>query len=438
MIEPTALKRGTTRVGLVAYCSNGFQSVACFRLRKIEIRPYTTEDENNVFCIMADHKVIVFGGNHHNTLGVVRSLGEKHIFPYVFLVSTLKSSLVLKSRYLKEGKIFKGHEEALEYIIGHFSNETHKPVIICTSDQASSYVDLYYDRLREGFLFPNGGEQGRITSLMDKEKMINLATETGLNIAKSWTVTDNAVPRDIEYPCITKPLASIQGSKADIKICRNNEELLDYFRQQREGSKIQVQKYIEKDFEYQLIGCSLKGGQQVIIPGFTTIIRSASTTNTGFLKYAPVSELNYDAEKCIAFIRACNYSGLFSLEFIRGKDQADYFLEINFRNDGNAYTVTAAGMNLPYIWVLSLTGSSIREEISREIKQTVMMPELVDINHVLSRKISLKKWLKDVRTTDCFLYYHKEDKRPFYFQVRQTLLKIALYFPRAIFKKIFR
>jgi hypothetical protein len=39
VIEP--LERGTARaVGSVAYCSNGFQSVACFRLRKIEIRPW--------------------------------------------------------------------------------------------------------------------------------------------------------------------------------------------------------------------------------------------------------------------------------------------------------------------------------------------------------------------------------------------------------------
>jgi hypothetical protein len=39
VIEPTALERGMARaIGSVAYYSNGFQSVACFRLRKIEIR----------------------------------------------------------------------------------------------------------------------------------------------------------------------------------------------------------------------------------------------------------------------------------------------------------------------------------------------------------------------------------------------------------------
>lgn len=37
------------------------------------------------------------------------------------------------------------------------------------------------------------------------------------------------------------------------------------------------------------------------------------------------------------FIRDLGYSGLFSLEFIRDKSGKDYFMELNMRNDGNAY-----------------------------------------------------------------------------------------------------
>ena len=36
--------------------------------------------------------------------------------------------------------------------------------------------------------------------------------------------------------------------------------------------------------------------------------------------------------------------------FVRDNEGNDYFLEINMRNDGNAYCVTSAGVNLPYIW----------------------------------------------------------------------------------------
>ena len=37
-------------------------------------------------------------------------------------------------------------------------------------------------------------------------------------------------------------------------------------------------------------------------------------------------------------------------------------MEINFRNDGNAYALTGAGYNLPYIWCKGMTDNSIEDE----------------------------------------------------------------------------
>ena len=42
------------------------------------------------------NKIIVFGGNHHNTLGVIRSLGEAGITPILILHGT-NHSFVLGS-----------------------------------------------------------------------------------------------------------------------------------------------------------------------------------------------------------------------------------------------------------------------------------------------------------------------------------------------------
>lgn len=41
-----------------------------------------------------------------------------------------------------------------------------------------------------------------------------------------------------------------------------------------EAETIQLQEYIEKEFEFQLIGCSLDAGDIVLIPGYTQIIIS--------------------------------------------------------------------------------------------------------------------------------------------------------------------
>ena len=47
---------------------------------------------------MSNNKVLVIGADHHNTLGIVESLGEKGIKSYVLIVADIKTSFVLKSK----------------------------------------------------------------------------------------------------------------------------------------------------------------------------------------------------------------------------------------------------------------------------------------------------------------------------------------------------
>lgn len=49
---------------------------------------------------MSKKKVIVIGGNHHNTLGVLRSLGEKGVFSELILVTSSKYPYVKYSKYI--------------------------------------------------------------------------------------------------------------------------------------------------------------------------------------------------------------------------------------------------------------------------------------------------------------------------------------------------
>ena len=48
--------------------------------------------------------------------------------------------------------------------------------------------------------------------------------------------------------------------------------------------------------ELQLIGCSLNAGEKIIIPGFTKLIRQPKNTNTGYLLYSPIDQLDFDRE----------------------------------------------------------------------------------------------------------------------------------------------
>ena len=295
----------------------------------------------------------------------------------------------------------------------HVSQE--KAIVIACSDSIASYLDDNYSCLAKDFILPGSSVQGKITRFMNKNTMLEEAVKSGLNIPKSWVITSSSRNvEDIVYPCIVKPLISKNGTKSDITICENRKELEKYL-EFCNCNELQVQEYISKDMEFQLIGCSLDSGNDVIIPGVSIILRQPENTNTGFLKYIPIREFLYDKDACVKFLKHIGYSGLFSLEFIRDKNGVDFFMEINFRNDGNSICVTASGMNLPYIWYLYNSGQSYSKELTYEsMKEVIVMPEFEDFANVKNGNISLFKWLLDVKNTDRFMEFSKYDQKPFW------------------------
>ena len=66
------------------------------------------------------NKVLVIGADHHNTLGIVESLGEKGIKSYVLIVAEAKSSFVLKSKYVIEGRICPSPNCVTDEMLKHF------------------------------------------------------------------------------------------------------------------------------------------------------------------------------------------------------------------------------------------------------------------------------------------------------------------------------
>lgn len=367
-----------------------------------------------------NNKIIVFGGNHHNTLGVIRSLGESGIQPILILHGST-TSFVAQSKYISKVHYAVNEEKSIELLINLYGKESLRPLIICCSDGASHYVDIYYNQLKEKFIFPNAGEEGRITRLMNKETMRILAEECNLPSPRTWIMNKtDAIPANIEYPCIIKPLMSIEGSKSDIHTCQNFESLFNDI-QHVHTPQIQIQEFIDKEYEFQLIGCRIKTSKidEIIIPGISYIIRSSAVSNTGFLKYSPIEELKdiniKDVEK---FIRKTQYTGLFSIEFIKSKVGKTYFMEINFRNDGNSYAVTGAGCNLPYIWAKGMITNTINDNIKISTP-TLVIPELIDfLQNVLTHRISFFHWLKDIIKSDTYLLYNKNDPKPFWNEVK--------------------
>lgn len=367
--------------------------------------------------------VFVIGGDHHNTLGVIRSLGYAGIRPFVVLSTNSKHPYVSYSKYIKEKWNFNSDDKVISFLKSYHG--IGKPVVIACSDSLSYLLDQNYNVLSEKFQLPGSERSGKISYYMNKELMAELARKVGFKVPKTEVVTEQpqSLP-DIPFPWIIKPLVSCQGSKQDIRRCFKPEDWENYIHDNH-CSRLQVQQLIEKDYEFQLIGCSLEAGEILIIPGYAKNIRPSDVTNTGFLRYIPTLKLPVEESLCKEFVQTTGYSGLFSLEFIHGKDGNDYFMEMNFRNDGNSICVTAAGINLPYIWVAHQAGMDIHAEIEKrkEMKSVYVMPEFDDLIMLLRGHVSVKTWLKDLIRTDCFMEFSKRDIVPFVFLLRAFIVR---------------
>ncbi len=356
--------------------------------------------------------VIVIGGSHHNTLGVVRSLGRAGISPNVILTGKA-DSFVLKSKYINNGETVKGGQAAIDLLFEKYSDSSQKAVLIGCHDLISSLLDLNRNELSKYFYVPGASSQGELTPLMNKKTMGDLAQTVGLRVPKTIIGSSESNHNELKlaYPCITKPLLSKDGTKAEITVVKDKEELMSFLNK-HSGQEFIIQEFIEKKYEYQLIGCSIDAGRDIIIPGVSELIRPSKCSNTGFLHYMPMDS-TYDEvlSKTYDFIKATKYSGLFSVEFLRDQQGKDYFMEMNFRNDGNAIAVTNAGVNLPYIWVLACMGKDYSKQIT-PIHDEYVMPEFAELLLYRNNLITKKEFQQDWRMATSFMDYDKNDPSP--------------------------
>lgn len=363
------------------------------------------------------NRVLVIGGNHQNPLGVIEAFGQKGILSDVIIIGKCKKSFVLKSKYIARSWICHTDDDVITTICANFTDTINKAVAIACCDDAAFLLNEYSEVLEKFLFLPGTQPQGSLKRWQDKEYMTKVADKIGMTIPKTWLVKDRVIPSDMEYPCITKSLTSVKLGKSEFAFCQNEEELNDFLENKAYSGEIQIQKFIDKEFEFQFIGCALNGGEEIVIPGDTYIEPGNGFNNLTFLRYGKkkVIDSSETLNLCRNFVRKTRYSGLFSIEFMQGKDGKEYFLEMNFRNDGNGAVVTAAGTNLPYIWYLYNTGGNYKKEIEESIiKETYSAPEDSCLISMLKGDISFREWRNNMKKVSCYITYFPGDTKPFW------------------------
>lgn len=367
-----------------------------------------------------DHIFIVFGRDGINTLGVVRTLGEAGIRPYLVMWTRPEASKY--SKYVQECHLPYTLEEGLQCILSRFGNEKEKPFIFATDDESVSCLDLHYDELKDKFYFYHAGEQGRLTKLMEKGYLPKLAESCGLRIPKTEEVRNGQLPTTLNYPVITKsPTSTFFNWKSNVHICYNEEELIKAFNQIYQ-ERVVIQEYIEKVDEIDYEGFVINDGRDLYMPLDNRYYRleKDSYGNYAYIERNPHPELLEPIQK---LFEKTGYNGIFEMEFLVDKNGQTYFLEINFRSSAWIYAFNKCGVNLPYMYALSTLQNQI-DTSCENIKKLPfsLMFSITDYKqNVSTGKVPFWRWFREFLSTDCLLLYNRHDMKPFWVKLFRYL-----------------
>ena len=353
-------------------------------------------------------RAVVIGDSTHNTLSVVRSLGEAKIPQILLLVCNQDVCFVNHSKYLKNNNCYTilTLDECLP-LLDKISKEDVQQTLITTFDAAAEWVDNREPQLSQWFRTPCRGK--RLGNLFNKAEQCQLARKCGFDVPYSIVFhRANSLPETIiPYPIILKPLVSTGGTKGDIHICNCYEDIKKALAENSNCEHFLLQEYIEKDFEVDAIG--VVTDDNVIMGGGVRKYRHwpkvIGAGAFGLFNKMDAYDINIDCIK--TFLDISGYHGPFSIELLHAKNGKYYFMEVNFRNEGLAYVSTCAGANLHALYM-----DSSKSINWKRFKKTYLMNYSIDFLYVKDGSISMWRWLKDFCKTRCFINVCLSDPQP--------------------------
>lgn len=372
-----------------------------------------------------NHKCIVFCEDHYNPLGICRSLGEKGINPIVIMTSS-EAPMISHCKYVKELYYVENEEQGLNFIISHYGEEPYKPFIFTGSDDTTRMLDKHYEELKDKFYFYNGAGQGVITKFQNKEVIAETAVVCGCNIPRTEVLNKGELPKNLQYPVLTKAIISEGVWKTDMHVCQNEMELCEAYKTIK-SDPLLVEEFIVKKNELCVDGFSILGGQEVCMPYTSEYLRFTDLSYGNYMWIKPLMDED-TKNKIQRILQKANYSGIFEAEFLIDKNGNLYFLEVNFRNSTWSYAYTYGGLNLPYQWAVStLNGHIDYNSDSIRQKPFKAMAEIGDFyTNVKSHKMSFVKWFFQFLFTDCHYTLNRKDPMPFiYFFIDKIKKKLC-------------
>lgn len=376
--------------------------------------------ENNTLYVIMN--TIILGPNHNNTLGLIWSLADAKQ-KITLLLYNNDNNFVSKSKYIEKTYFIHKGDDVISLLKEIAIKMGSKPVVFVTNDNDATLLNNHYSELADYCFFEGGRPDGSINQYRDKDKGEKLAIKCGFNIPQTVVISkpEELSSVALPYPLFIKGNNSVHGGKSAMKKC-DTKQVAETFVQSlpQDYFPLQVQEFIEKEYELMLLGCSLYGGKRVICPVANKKIRQYPK-NTGGGSFSLSAEVaaNEDLRQLAArverYLQEIEYTGNFSAEFLYANGKF-YFLEINLRNDGTSWLSTCSGYNLPDMVCRSFVDENVSDK-GCTFRQRHYMNIFWDMHYLIDGSIGLFKWLGQFKKNTCYSHYNGKDKAPFLFML---------------------
>jgi len=211
-----------------------------------------------------NNKVIIWGPDDFNTLGLLRQLGSAGID--IFFLIKGKEGYASKSIYCTKFKTTSTFDEGLSFLLSTYTDETAKPIIITSGDGIAVFIDQHKIELEKVFIIPGTTIQGLEEKYTDKNTMTELAVKIGILCPQSRYVQWNSDISSIQYPCLIKPSHQKPGhfNEFKFKICNDKDSLKRILKFVRHDSEFIVQDFIKKEKDILVYGARMWDGKTIL------------------------------------------------------------------------------------------------------------------------------------------------------------------------------
>ena len=358
------------------------------------------------------HKVIIWGVDDYNTLGLFRQLG-KFDYEITFLIFQGNKNCATLSKYCTKSVQTATLDEGLQYLLENYRDENNKAVIINSNDLIAEFLDKNRELLSKYFVVPGTSTPNLLAKLDDKTVMTKIAADLGFDIPISRECKWNSNIDDVEYPCLLKPTHQTLGkyNEFKFKVCKSHSELKHTLRFVRNESTFILQQYIPKESVALVYGCRTLDGK-THLAGVLEKDRFCDNGDGshGVLMSEFPSYIN--PELIIKFMDKVDFFGLFSVEYLVYQGKA-YFIEVNWRNDGTSHLFYQAGANLPLLWVVSSLGDDLSNISGKVAPRSMFIDEIFDEENLKRKIVTKEQWNKERTEATVFKYYDEDDMAPY-------------------------